>query len=216
MLVFLIILAFWVFIKFSMDTGGFRDNLKSFFLNSYYNNPFFENSLRFHLKQSEVNASLVDSELTLNFEIIEDDKLAFQNFVNNWFGVREEIKSIKVGIDESVIQVLTPILPAKLNLTVKDKSLDFKNQPISVLQTAMTGTEINFATGSGKFKLKYSNPTQYQIRMENPAELALYATNSGMLTASSKIDGLFKSLPQVATIELSVGGKNISGQIVLK
>lgn len=208
LLVFLIILAIGIFIQFSVGTGVLRDNLKSVFLNSYYQNPFYQ--------QSEVNVSLTDSHLNLDFEIIENDKLTFGNFINNWFGINEDIKSVKVGIDENLTQFLSPILPAKLNIKIDVKSLEFKSQDISRLKTALTGTEIDFATGSGKFKLEYSNPTEYKLEIENPSDMALYATASGVLTVSDKTEGLFKSLPQVATIELSVSGKNISGKIVLK
>lgn len=200
LLVFLIILASGIFIQFTLGSG--------IFLNSLPQSPF--------RKQSEVSVSLADSKLKLDFEIIEDDKETFQNFVENWFGADEEIKSLDFGIDENLTKILLPILPAKLNLKIAGQSIEFKSQGVSALQIAMTGTDINFATGSGKLKIKYQSPTQYQLNMENPEDLAYYATASGMLTISSKIDGLFKSLAQVATIELEVSGKNIAGRIMLR
>lgn len=204
----LIILAVSIFIQFTLGLGVFRSDLKNIFLNSISQNPFH--------KQSKLNASLVDLQLSLNFEILESDKTAFQNFVWNWFGEQEEIKSIKMAIDKNLAQTLAPILPAKLNLKIADNFLEFKSQSIPELKTTLTGIDIDFATGSGKLKLKYANPTQYHLDIENPNDLAFYATASGLLTASDKIDGLFKSLSQVATIELEVFGKNITGRIVLK
>lgn len=207
-LVFLIILALGILIQFSVGGVVFKNNLNSFFLNSYYKNPFY--------KQSSVDISLADSYLKFNFDIIEGDKGVFLNFINRWYGTEEEVKTLRLGVDENLVKILSPVLPAKLDLKISDKTLDFKSQSLPALQTSLTGTEINFATQSGKFKLKYSSPSQYHLEMENPSELALYATQSGVLTASSKIEGLFKSLTQVATIELSVSGKNISGKIVLR
>lgn len=197
LLIFLIVLAVSIFIQFSLGLSG-----------TFSKSPFH--------KQSEVSVSLANSKLKLDFETIEDDRLTFQNFIENWFGTKEEIKSLDFGIDENLLQILSPILPTKLSFNVKDKILEFKSHAIPGLQTALTGTDINFATGSGKLRVKYSNPTQYQLGIENPEDLIFYATASGMLTTSSKIEGLFKSLPKVATIELEVSGKNIAGKIVLK
>lgn len=208
LLIFLIVLAISIFIQFSLGLGVFRNDIRSLFLNTFSQSPFN--------KQSRVDVSLIDSKLKLNFEIMNEDKPAFQSFVQNWFGIRDEIKSLDFGIDDNLVQTLSPILPARLNLKITDKTLEFRNQTVPGLQTALTGTDIDFATGSGKFKVRYTGPTQYQLNIDNPADLAFYATSSGILAASSKIDGLFKSLPQVATIELSVTGKNIAGRIVLR
>lgn len=197
LLIFLILFTVSIFIQFSLGLGG-----------TFSKSPF--------RRQSEVSVSLVNSKLKLDFAIIEDDKLALQNFINNWFGAKEEVKSLSIGIDENLAQILLPVLPAKLNIKITDKSLEFQSQGVPGLQTVLTGTEIDFATGSGKIRLKYSNPTEYQLGIENPEDLAIYATESGILTTSSKISGLFKSLPQVATIDMEVSGKNISGRIVLK
>lgn len=208
LLIFLIILAIGIFIQFSLGLGVFRSDLKSFFVNTFSQSPFG--------RQSQINVSTTDSSLKMSFEIIDSDKPVFGNFVRNWFGTNEEIKTLDLNLDKNLIEIISSVLPAKLSLKVTDKSLEFRNQVVPGLQTSITGTDINFATGSGKLQLKYVSPSQYRLYIMNPNDLAFYATSSGMLTASSKIDGLFKSLPQVATIELSVSGKNITGSIRLK
>lgn len=207
-LVFLIFIAILVFIHFTIGLGVFQSNLKNIFLNTFSQSPF--------RKQSEVSVSIIDSNLKMNFEIIDEDKPVFRNFVSNWFGVDDDIKTLDFAVDQNVIQAISPILPVKLNLKVTDKSLTLKSQYASGLKTAMTGTDINFATGSGKLKVKYAGPLEYQLKIDNPEDIAVYATASGMLVASNKIEGLFKSLPQVATIELDVSGKNINGKVVLR
>lgn len=207
-LIFAILLAIIIFIHFTVGLGVFQNNLKNIFLNTFSQSPF--------RKQSEVSVSIIDSNLKMNFEIIDEDKTAFRNFIRNWFGVNEDIKNLDFAVDQNVLSALSPILPAKLNLKVADKALELKNQSLPGLQTAMTGTDINFATGSGKLKVKYAGPLEYQLKIDNPEDIAVYATASGMLVASNKIEGLFKSLPQVATIELEVSGKNINGKVVLR
>lgn len=208
LLVSLIILSLSVFVKFAIGTDAFSANVRSMFLGTFSQNPF--------KKQSEVKVSLIDSKITLNFEIIGEDKPQFTQFIKNWFGTDEEIKSVSFGIDEKLSGALKSNLPVDLNMTINDKSINFNSQLIPGLQNALIKKDIEFASGSGKFNAQFTDSSKYQINLENPADLVDYATSSGILTASSKLDPLFKTLPKVATIELNVNGKNISGQIVLK
>lgn len=207
LLLLLIFLSIVVFIKFSLGFNSLED-FKVRFLNSFTQNPF--------RKQSQVNVSLADSKLNLNFDLIEEDKPKFGIFINKWFGTNEEIHSISIGIDENTAAFLAGSLPIQLNISVNENQLEFKNQSIPTLQNALIKNDFDFATGSGKLSIKFTDPSKYQINIENPAELAFYATSSGILTVSTKIEGLFKSLPKIATIEMNVNGKNISGSIRLK
>lgn len=208
MLLVLIFLSVGIFIKFSLGFTSFGRDFKGLFLNSFSQNPF--------TKQSELNVSIVNSKLNLNFQLLEEDKPKFAIFVKNWFGDAEDIKTVSLGIDESLAALLAPNLPLDLQLKIFDKSLEFKNQGLPGLQNALVKTDFELATGSGKLSVKYTDPSRYKLEINNPEDLAFYATSSGILTASDKIEGLFKSLPQVATIELNVNGKNISGSIKLK
>lgn len=208
LLVSLIVLSLGIFVKFAIGTDEFSKNIRSMFLGTFSQNPF--------KKQSEVEVSLVDSKINLNFEIIGEDKPQFAQFIKNWFNTDEEIKSLSFGIDEKLSAALKSNLPVELNMTITDKSLNFNSQLIQGLQNALIKKDIEFASGSGKLNAQFTDSSKYQINLENPADLVDYATSSGVLTASSKLAPLFKTLPKVATIELNVNGKNISGQIKLK
>lgn len=208
LLISLIILSISIFIKFAVGTDTFSQNVRSMFLGSFQKNPF--------KKTSELKVSLVDKKLNLTFEILEEDKSAFNAFVNNWFGVNEEIKTLSFGIDDNIAQALKPSLPTNLSLKITDKSLSVNSAIIPGLQNALIKSDFELATGSSRLELEYSDPSKYQLKIEDPMDLANYATESGKLTASKKLEGLFKSLPKVATMDLSVNGKNISGSIVLK
>ncbi len=208
LLISLILLSVGIFIKFAVGTDALSANVRSMFLGTFTQNPF--------KKQSEVKVSLIDSKINMAFDLIEEDKAKFAAFVNNWFGVAEEIKNLSFGIDESMKAMFSQNLPVDLKLTITEKSVGFSSNMLPGLQNALVKNDIEFATGSSKLDVEYSDSSKYHLKIENPADLAYYATSSGILTASTKIEGLFKSLPKVATIELNVSGKNISGKIVLR
>lgn len=208
LLLVLISFAIGIFLIASLGSDFFKGNLKSRFLGTFSQNPF--------KKQSQVKASLVDSKLNLNFDLILEDKAKFASFIENWFGTNEEITSLSFGVDENIKKILNQNLPVDLKLTITDKSLVFNSSLVAGLQNPLIKSDIEFATGSSKLDIQYTDSAKYQLKIEDPADLANYATASGKLTASTKLEGLFKTLPKVATIELNVSGKNISGSIKLK
>lgn len=213
-LLILIILAVGIFVKVAFDTNVFGSDFRRMVLGTFQKNPF--------RKQSEVKVSLIDSRLNMNFDLLEEDKPKFAKFINNWFGATEErslpseVKNLNFGIDENTKHMISQSLPVTLKLAVSEKSLAFGNNSLSGLQNPLIKNSIDFATGSGKLNAQFSDTAKYSIKLENPEDLANYATSSGMLTASDKLAPLFKSLPKVATIELNVNGKSISGEIVLR
>jgi hypothetical protein len=117
---------------------------------------------------------------------------------------------------KNTAEVLSPVLPAELDLEISAKSLIFRNKAFGGLQNALVKSDIDFATAGGSLKVRLTDNSKYQIQIEKPDVLVNYATGSGMLTLSSKVEGLFKTLPKVATIELNASGKSISGKVVLK
>lgn len=199
LLVLLIVLSIGIFIKFAIGTEIF---------NTFDQNPF--------KKQSRVKVSLVDSKLNLDFDLNEEEGLRFTSFINNWFDIPDQIKSLSFGMDPNINALVSQSLPVELNLNVTDKSLQFNSNRVAGLQNPVIKSDIDFATGSSTLNVEYYDSSKYQIRVEDPAGLIDYATASGILIASTKIEGLFKSLPKVATIEMNVNGKNVYGSIKLK
>ncbi len=207
-LIVLILLAVGVFAKVAFDTNLFGSEFRSIVLGYFQKNPFKESST--------LKVFLSDSKLNLDFSIIEQDKSSFALFTKNWFETGEEIKNLSFGIDSNLKAFLSPNLPVDLKLDINEKSLSFSSSKFSGLQNPLIKEDFEFATGSSKLDLEYSDSSKYHLSIENPLDLANYATSSGILTTSQKIESLFKSLPKVATIDLNVNGKNISGQIILK
>lgn len=207
LLILLIIFSVAVFLKFSLSPD-LTHNFESRFLGLFSENPF--------RKQSQLMVSLNDSKLNLKFDIADSDKQNFSAFLRNLDSENDHIQTLTVGLDKNTAEVLSPVLPAELDLEITAKSLIFKNKTFGGLQNALVKSDIDFATAGGSLKVRLTDNSKYQIQIEKPDVLVNYATGSGMLTLSSKVEGLFKTLPKVATIELNASGKSISGKVVLK
>lgn len=207
LLILLIIFSVGVFLKFSLSpdsTQGFEAK----FLGLFSKNLF--------LKQSHLMVTLSGAKLNLKFDIADQDKQNFSAFLKNLGSDNEEVQTLNIGLDKNTAEVINPVLPAELDLEINDKSLIFKNKTFGGLQNALVKSDIDFATSGGSLKVRYTDNSKYQMQIEKPEALVNYATGSGILTLSSKIEGLFKTLPKVATIELNASGKSISGKVVLK
>jgi hypothetical protein len=207
LLILLIVFSVMVFLKFSLNPTYTKD-FESKFLNLFSQNPF--------KKQSQTRVTLSDHKLNFKFDIAEQDSRKFSAFLSNLNSGKNKVQSVSISLDENAVDVLVPVLPADLNLQIGEKSIEFSNKSLGGLQNALVKNDINFSTMGGTLKAKFSDTTKYQIQIENPDRLVNHATSSGILTLSSKLEGLFKTLPEIATIELNVSGKALSGKIVLK
>jgi hypothetical protein len=176
---------------------------------------YFLNQQRFFGK-SQAELSLDNSTLVINFNIDKSDQAAATQLSQN-LGVDESWeKGIKLSIDPETVNFLNGSLPTTLYVTFGPKSVSFHNSLSPVLNSAMAGKEINFASGSGKLYAVVSSNQDYSIEMKNPSDLASSATSSGMLYLSPELSGLLDLSSKVDTIDLKVNSGNINGEIKLK
>ncbi len=167
------------------------------------------------VSSSTVEISEVGDQLRLQFNILEQDKekaLAFSNQLevgDSWQ------KGISIGLDQKTLNQLEPLLPINTNVSFEGNRVILSSKSFNLLKSGMPQSQIDFATGSANFSWS-AEGSRYNLVMENPVELLVYATSSGKLNLSKKINSVFPIAAKVSTIDLSISGKSLDGSIVLK
>ncbi len=166
-------------------------------------------------RKSYTEANIVDRELRLNVSLDNLDKASFESFFKD-LGV-SPIYSLNLKFNDESINYLSKILPQRVNLNfVTAKDVKFQSADILVLDSSLVGEDWNFATSSGKLHLKKRTDQDFILDIFDPGALVPNATSSGKFYLSDKLATLYPILGKIATINLRVNGKSISGEIRLK
>src|SRR3989344_4776841 len=104
---------------------------------------------------------------------------------------------------------------AKLSLDGNNLKINFdvieedKQRFATVLRSSQVGEAKEYASGSGKLSYKTDGSDSLYLTVKDPGEFIKNATSSGVIYLSENSQSLFKVLSKLATIEISVNGKNI-------
>lgn len=168
------------------------------------------------IPKSTAEISISGEKLVIKFNILDKDKKAVSDFSSN-LNVRDNwIEGISLSLDKKSLDGLAPILPAKVNLKFTSKRADFISSDLPSLRTSAGSTKYEFSTGSAGLKLNMRGEQDYGLEINKPEQLLNYATMSGQITLSKKLDPVFPLFSKIARIELRVNGKNINGFVELK
>ena len=166
---------------------------------------------------SSVEIYREQNQLRLDFEIDEEDSEVFEQ-LSARLGISEEWKKgIGLTLDNESLDRLTSHLPLRAGIDVEDNKILITSLGLkSFLHSGVSGERITFATGSGQLDLSAGNE-EYELKLKEPKELVRYATESGKMNLSNKVtSGLFSLMEKVDTIELSLKGKSLEGEIGLR
>lgn len=165
---------------------------------------------------SRAEISLVQDRLILRFDLAVDD-VALAKRLSEKLGVTTDWQEgVEVSIDANTAEMLRPFLPAESTILFDDTKVQFLGGTVSFLQSALPKETASFATGSGSVKV-YRDEHQISVLLQQPSDLVVYATESGVMNISGKIDSeLFSLSDKVATIDLRLEKKSLRGEIVLK
>lgn len=168
------------------------------------------------LNKSFAEVFLDGEKLVFKFDISPDDLEGAKSF-SNALGLKDQkfLEGFSIDLDKSTKDKISSIFPNKLFLDFDGKKLKFKSSSISFLKSSLGKKDFKFATGSGKINLNYQNGQDFELNLEKPKDLVTYATISGNLSLSQKIDFLFPIAGKIAKIDLRVSGKTIEGEIEL-
>jgi len=154
--------------------------------------------------------------LKVKFKLIEQDKPQFL-VLSEKLGVNNAWQEgIGMGLDEESMNSIRPYLPLKSDVHLNGNTIQLTGSSFNFMPSGGGGEEISFATDGGT--LRYTGgQTTASVYMEKPSSLVSYATASGKLNLSRKIESeLFSLSDKIATIDMHIKGKSVEGKIVLK
>lgn len=155
-------------------------------------------------------------ELKFKFDIKSADRPTVEKLSQN-LGVNDLwTQGIKLSLNQESLDKIKPILPLKLNLSFKERQVNFSNGQILKLDSGLRPKEVNIASAGGTLKLKGSGVSDFDLNIVEPAIVLRESSNSGKLYYSSALSGLYPLLARVYTIDLRVSGKSIVGSVKLK
>ena len=164
---------------------------------------------------SKVNISASGGQLRMQFTVAEKDQEGAARFSQSLGVSGNWQKGIEVGLDDKTLTQLEPFLPLQADMSFEEKKIVLSSRSFSFLKSALPQSGTEFATGSGKLSFN-GEGNNYHLKIEKPTDLLVYATSSGKLSLSKKINSVFSIGDKVATIELNLAGKNLDGEIVLR
>jgi hypothetical protein len=168
------------------------------------------------LEASTAEFFIQEGYLKFNFKVTNNDKLKAIEF-NRRLGVGGDyLEGISFKLDPDSLNKLQPIMPIHVNLNIDDDKVTFSSKGSNLLSPGFSGQNYNIATGSGKLSFQAKDSQSFDLQIQDPEPVLQYATGSGQLHLSSKLNPMFPILQKVATIKVSVDGKNVNGEVTLK
>ena len=165
--------------------------------------------------QSKANISLDGKKVIFNFKIADADWQKVQSLSTN-LGINSEwVKGLSIELDENSISYIDQSLPSEVFLNFSDKKIELSSSIFPSLSSALPSKRYEIATQSSSLSLLISSETDYELNLKEPATLLKYATISGQVSLSEKLDPLFPIISKIDTIKVDVKGKNIKGEITL-
>ncbi|KKQ08599.1 hypothetical protein A2858_00105 [Candidatus Daviesbacteria bacterium RIFCSPHIGHO2_01_FULL_36_37] len=176
---------------------------------------YYEGFLLSNKESSKVKVETVDSKVKINFEVLGEDRANFEKFSQNLGVSSGYLDGIELELDNESIGKVSEITPIEANLEVSDRALKFSSKSAKSLKSALSKSDYRLASGSGVFEMNVNSGSDFKINIKEPKEVLEYATSSGELTLSSKINPWFQTLQRVDRIYIEVKGKALNGEIVL-
>lgn len=184
------------------------DKLRIYATNIYSGNLWKEKSTARVFSES--------GDLKIQFKIVSADEKNLQIF-NQKLGVsRDYIDGISLDLDAASMKKIEQFLPIDLNLVITPESISYKSGIVPGFASSLVTETKEFATDSAKLKLSQYSAAEFKLEIVDPEPLIKYATTSGQFVLSDKLLPLYPILARVGTIEMSVNGKSLSGEVKLK
>ncbi len=168
------------------------------------------------LQKSTASFSIKGSNLKIEFDILNKDQERAKKLSKSLGVDTSWQKGIEIGLESFSLEWLENRLPLKAYLDFEENSLKFNSGPFYTLNNALPEEKMNFSTGAGNLNLTKKRNGDFSLRLKEPEVLLFYATSSGKLKLSEKIQILFPIINKIDTIDITLQEKNIKGRVSLK
>lgn len=210
LIILLLILASQLVFQYKFVLNDFID-----FRQFLGGNPLIQkSSAEVYLEGDPLAAS--GQKIKISFNISKDDQVKALEFSERLGVSTDWISGMYLDLDKESQSKIAPMLPIKVDLNFEDKRVSFKNSTGANLYSAAAFKDIEFATGSARFSLKALNERDFSLNLKEPEKLLKYATSSGQISLSKKLYNMFQIAQNIDTINMTVNGKSVSGEIQLK
>ena len=154
--------------------------------------------------------------LRMKFQIEEKDKQSFIMLSEKLGVTTKWQEGISFNLDEESMNQIEPYLPLTTDVSIEGNIVTLTGNAFNFMPSGGVGDEVYFATEGATLKFARGT-TQADLYLTQPEHLISYATASGKVNLSRKIESeLFSLASKVDTIDIEIKGKSVEGKIVLK
>lgn len=152
----------------------------------------------------------------INFDITERDFKKVE-VISAKLGIGDDwTKGVQLQLNSEMIGYLKDNLPQEFVLNFNEDGLVFTSKGAPVLKSALADKKYEFSTGSSKLTLNSLSPKDYDLEIIEPEKVLKYASSSGKLYVSQRLDGVLPILSKIAKIEIRSRNGEVRGEIKLK
>ncbi len=171
---------------------------------------------RVFAEKSTARVFIENNKLNIEFKVASKDKVALSQ-INQKLGSEDAyLEGVSIGLDETSIKKLANFLPLELDLQITPDRVEFRSGIVPGFASSLITETKEFSTGSATLKMSQYSASEIKLNITDPEPLLRYATESGKFVLSDKLLPLFPILARVGTIEMSVNGKSVSGEVAFK
>lgn len=170
----------------------------------------------FYSPKSQANLSFEGDTVKVDFDILEKDRPAAENFSAK-LGVDSSWTSgISLQLDPKTVTKLSEIVPANLDLIFTASGIELKSQSAKGLKSALGTNKYELATGSASLKLDYASEKDFNLTIVDPAPLIKHASASAKLHLSPELRGVLPIADKIDRIEIDSRNGMVTGKISTK
>lgn len=167
-------------------------------------------------EKSTMNLSFEKERVNIKFNFIETDRAKATEFSKKINTSTNWMEGMTFELDPDTVMFLQKNVPNKVFITFSESGIEFRSESVPLLKSALPDKKYTFSTGSAVLNLNAASQKDYDLQITNPKNILQYASDSGKIRLSNRMDGVLPILDKIAKIEIESRGGEVKGWILLK